>query len=192
MPGDPNVPVTNDRPLRNFSRREYDNMIVAGIFGEDEHLELIGGRIVAMSPEGPVHAGAIDLCAEALRRIFGIDYTIRVQHPLAVDAADEPEPDVAVVRGGPRDHLAEHPHDAVLVVEVAESSLGYDRGEKAALYARAGFPDYWIINLVDRRVEVHRDPTPVGYRSIVSLAGEDEIAPLATPEVRLAVGALLP
>jgi Uma2 family endonuclease len=177
---------------RNFSRRDYENMIGAGIIGEDEHVELIGGRIIAMSPEGPIHAGAIDLCADALRRAFGADHTIRVQHPLAVDAADEPEPDVAVVPGGPRDHLAAHPHAAVLVVEVAESSLAYDRGDKAVLYARAGFLDYWIVNLVERRVEVHRDPMPAGYRSIVSLAAGDEIAPMASPAARIAVGALLP
>jgi Uma2 family endonuclease len=178
--------------LRNFSRRDYDNMIRAGIIGEDEHVELIGGRIVAMSPEGPGHAGAIDLCAEALRQAFGAGYTVRVQHPLAVGAEDEPEPDLAVVRGGPRDHLAEHPHTAVLVVEVAESSLAYDRDDKALLYARAGVPGYWIINLVDRRTEVHRDPTPAGYRSVVSLALGDEIAPIAAPAAPIAVASLLP
>src|SRR5262245_56521016 len=121
MPVEPHPPAPSSRQVRNFSRRDYENMISAGIFGEDEHLELIGGRILAMSPEGPMHAGAIDLCAEALRRIFGPDYTIRVQHALAVDPDDEPEPDLAVVRGSPRDHLTEHPRDAVLVVEVAES-----------------------------------------------------------------------
>jgi Uma2 family endonuclease len=192
MSGEPSNPATAPRPLRNFSRRDYENMIGAGIIGEDEHVELIDGRIVAMSPEGPAHAGAIDLCAEALRRVFGADHTVRVQHPLAVDFNDEPEPDVAVVHGGPRDHLAHHPHEAVLVVEVAESSLEYDRRDKALLYARAGFVDYWIVNLIDRRVEIHRDPSPAGYRSVVSLAAGDEMAPLAAPSRRIAVGALLP
>jgi Uma2 family endonuclease len=187
MPGAPNPPTT-----RNFSRVEYENMIRAGILGEDEHLELVGGRIIAMSPEGPMHAAAIDLCADALRSIFASGYTVRVQHPLAVDSDDEPEPDVAVVRGGPRDHLAEHPHDAVLVAEVAESSLEYDRRDKALLYARAGFSDYWIVDLVNRRVEVHRDPAPSGYRRIVSLSSGDEIAPLAAPEMQIAIATLLP
>jgi Uma2 family endonuclease len=187
MPGAPHPP-----PTRNFSRSEYENMIRAGILGEDEHLELIGGRIVAMSPEGPAHAAAIDLCAEALRRVFPSDHTVRVQHPLAIDDDDEPEPDVAVVRGGPRDHIAEHPHDAVLVVEVAESSLDYDRGDKALLYARAGFHDYWILDLVDRTVEVHRSPSPSGYRDIIVFSAGDEIAPLAAPEARVAVAGLLP
>jgi Uma2 family endonuclease len=177
---------------RNFSRSEYENMLRAGILGEDEHLELIGGRIVVMSPEGPRHAAAIDLCAEALRRVFPSGHTVRVQHPLALDADDEPEPDVAVVPGGPRDHVAEHPHDAVLVVEVAESSLEYDRRDKALLYARAGFSDYWILDIAGRTVEVHRDPSPNGYATIVVFSAGDEIAPLAAPETRVAVAVLLP
>ena len=78
----------------------------------------------------------------------------------------------------------EHPRAAVLVVEVAESSLDYDRRDKALLYARAGFADYWIVNLIDRRIEVHRDPAPTGYRSVVSLAPGDEVAPLAAPAAR--------
>jgi Uma2 family endonuclease len=147
---------------RNFSRQEYEHMIGAGILGENQHVELIGGRIVEMSPEGPHHAGAIDLGAEALRAVFGGGYTVRVQHPLIVDPADEPEPDLAVVRGAPRDHLDEHPRAAALVVEVSESSLEYDRTEKALLYARAGFPEYWIVNLRDRQLEVHRQPSPQG------------------------------
>jgi len=167
-------------------------MIRAGIIGEDERLELIGGRIVTMSPEGAIHAGAIDLCAEALRRVFTTGFTVRVQHPLAIDPDDEPEPDIAVVVGSPRDHLTDHPRQAVLVVEVADSSLEYDRRDKARLYARAGFADYWIVNLIDRRLEVHRAPTIGGYRSVVSLTATDEIAPLAAPSSRIAVAALLP
>lgn len=167
-------------------------MIRAGIIGEDERLELIGGRIVAMSPEGAVHAGTIDLCAEALRRVFATGYTVRVQHPLAIDPDDEPEPDIAVVAGSPRDHLDDHPSQAVLVVEVADSSLEYDRRDKARLYARAGFTDYWIVNLIDRRLEVRRAPSMNGYGSVVSLTAADEIAPLAAPSSRIAVVALLP
>ena len=152
----------------------------------------MAGRIVEMSPEGPLHAGTIDLCAEALRRAFGACYTVRVQHPLAVDPDGEPEPDLAVVKGGPRDHLADHPHEAVLIVEVSESSLDYDRAEKARLYARAGFPEDWIVNLRDRTLEVHRDPTPAGYRDVTSLAAASQISPLASPDQSVLVAALLP
>jgi Uma2 family endonuclease len=166
---------------RNFSRRDYEKMIHAGILREDEHVELVAGRILRMSPEGPLHAGTIDLCAETLRRVFGADHTVRVQHPLAVDPDGEPEPDLAVVRGGPRAHLGDHPHQAVLVVEVAGTSLACDRGEKAHLYARAGFPEYWIVNLGAALVEVHRDPSPNGYRSVASFGRDAIISPLAAP-----------
>ena len=167
-------------------------MIGVGILREDEHVELIGGRIVEMSPEGPAHAGAIDLCADALRAVFGTGYTVRVQHPLIVDPLDEPEPDVAIVPGGPRDHLAEHPRSAALVVEVADSSLEYDRVEKARLYARAGFEEYWIVNLRDRCLEVHRQPLSDGYGQVATLAADATVSPLAAPGGRIAVAALLP
>jgi Uma2 family endonuclease len=168
-------------PLRNFSRVEYDKMIDAGILGEDEHVELVGGAIVEMSPEGPHHAGTIDLCADVLRRVFGAGFTIRVQHPLVIDPDAEPEPDVAVVAGEPRAHLDAHPRSAALVVEVAESSLAYDRRDKALLYAGAGIAEYWIVNLADRLLEVHREPGPGGYGRIVSLAAGEAIVPVGAP-----------
>jgi Uma2 family endonuclease len=191
MPAGHNGPAAG-RPLRNLSTQDYEHMIGAGIVGEDEHVELIGGRIVEMSPEGPGHAGAIDLCAEVLRAAFGAGHRVRVQHPLIVDPLDAPEPDVAVVAGGPRDHLAEHPRTAALVIEVADSSLEYDRGEKAQLYARAGFDDYWIVNLRDRCLEVHRQPSAGGYGSVATVAPDATVTPLALPAARVAVAALLP
>jgi Uma2 family endonuclease len=180
------------RPLRNFTRREYDKMIDAGIVGGNEHVELINGFIVQMSPEGACHSGTIDLCAEAIRRAFGSAYTVRIQHPVIVDPDAEPEPDLAVVQGGPRDHLNQHPSHPVLVVEVADSSLAYDRRDKALLYARAGFPDYWIVNLVDQCVEIFRDPEPAGYRTVVLVTSGSLISPLEFPATQIAVADLLP
>jgi Uma2 family endonuclease len=177
---------------RNFSRREYEKMIDVGILGEDERVELVAGRIVEMSPEGPLHAGTIDLCAETLRRLFGPGYTVRVQHPLAVEPDGEPEPDLAVVQGDPRAHLGDHPHEAVLVVEVALASLAYDRSEKARLYARAGFPEYWIVNLSERCIEIHRTPSPDGYRSVVSYGRDAVISPLTATGGTVAASDLLP
>jgi len=176
---------------RNFSRLEYDKMIDAGAIGEDEHVELVGGAIVEMSPEGPHHAGTIDLCAEILRGAFGPGFTVRVQHPLVIDPDGEPEPDLAVVAGGPRRHLGAHPRSAALVVEVAESSLAYDRREKALLYARAGIAEYWIVNLAERRLEVHREPAPSGYRRVDSLSAAEEIAPLGAPAAAIAIASIL-
>jgi Uma2 family endonuclease len=179
-------------PLRNFTRREYDKLVDAGVIGEDEHVELIDGSIVEMSPEGARHAGTIEVAADVLRRVFGAEHTVRVQHPLIVDPDGEPQPDIAVVHGGPRAHLAEHPHEAALVVEVAETSIAYDRGHKARLYARAGFPDYWIINLADDLVEVYRDPAAEGYRSVAVVARGAAVSPLGTASCSIAVADLLP
>jgi Uma2 family endonuclease len=184
--------VTGTRPQRNFSRLDYDKMIHAGILREDEHVELVGGAIVEMSPEGPHHAGTIDLAAEVLRRAFGAGFTVRVQHPLVIDPDGEPEPDLAVVEGPARAHLGSHPRSAVLVVEVAESSLAYDRRDKALLYARAGIGEYWIINLIDHVVEVHLEPTSLGYGRIASLGPGEVIAPRGAPGGRIEVAGLLP
>jgi Uma2 family endonuclease len=178
--------------LRNFTRVDFDKMIDAGVIGEDERVELVGGAIVQMSPEGPQHAGTIEICAEALRRAFGAGFTVRVQHPLVVDPDDEPQPDLAVVPGSPRAHLAAHPTHAPLVVEVSQTSLAYDRREKALVYARAGMPDYWIVNLTDRVVEVHRLPSAHGYGSVSSFGPDEAIAPLAAPAASLLVASLLP
>jgi Uma2 family endonuclease len=192
MASAPHGSMVGSRPVRNFSRLEYDKMIDAGVLGEDEHVELVGGAIVEMSPEGPHHAGTIDLCADLLRRAFGPGFTVRVQHPLVIDPDGEPEPDLAVVAGGPLQHLVAHPRFAALVVEVAESSLSYDRREKSLLYARAGFPEYWIVNLAERRLEVHREPSPSGYRRVVSLAVADQIAPVGAPAAIVSVASILP
>jgi Uma2 family endonuclease len=106
---------------------------------------------------------------------------------------------VSVVEGSPRDPAGTHPTDALLVVEVADTSLRFDRAEKAAVYARAGIRDYWIVNLRDRVLEVHREPAPMAeqplgrrYRSITRHTGEDAVSPLFAPGVRVAVADLIP
>ena len=119
---------------------------------------------------------------------------MRVQHPLVIDPDAEPEPDIAVVAGEPRAHIGAHPRSAVLVVEVAGSSLAFDRRDKALLYARASIPEYWIVNLADRVVEVHREPGAQGYDKIVRLESHEEITPMGTPTAgaAVAIASLLP
>ena len=143
-----------------------------------------------MSPEKSRHAATVDLVAEALRKAFGAGRTVRVQHPLAIDVDSEPEPDLAVVEGSPRDYADAHPATALLVVEVAGTSLSYDRTTKRALYARAGI-EYWIVNLVDMCIEVHRLPSKGDYRSISSHRPPEEIAPFAQPDATIPVADLL-
>lgn len=172
-------------------------MVAAGVFHPEERLELIEGEILPMTPQGSGHATAVSLVGEVLRKAFGPGFTIRVQMPLALVPDSEPEPDVAVVLGGPRDYKEEHPRTAVLVVEVADATLDYDRGRKTTVYARAGIQEFWILNLPDRCLEIHRDPTPggttqSGYQTTRILASSDSVSLLAKPEAIIAVSELLP
>ena len=118
-----------------------------------------------MTPQSSRHAAAVQLAQKALERVYGDGFAVRVQMPLAIDPDSEPEPDLAVVRGGPRDYRDAHPRDAVLVIEVADTSLAHDRGRKKEVYARCGIPAYWIVNLVDEGVEVYDDLSAGRYRS---------------------------
>lgn len=184
---------------RLWTREEYYKMVEAGVLRPDERVELIGGRIVAMSPQNSPHFTAIRLVEEALRAAFGAGYEVRVQGPLDLSPSSQPEPDVAVVQGQARDYARAHPITALLVVEVSESTLAFDRGEKASLYASAGIPEYWVVNLVDRRVEVYRDPVPVtgqlygyGYRSCTHYFATDTVIPTAILQSTITVADLLP
>ncbi len=177
---------------RRWSREEYDRMVGEGFFGPEERLELVNGEIVQMTPQGSAHAAAVSLVQEALNAAFGTGYTVRVQMPLAVDPSSEPEPDVAIVRGSPRDYKARHPETAVLVVEVADTTLSYDRERKARLYASAGIPEYWVLNLLNRCLEIHRSPAPGSYEDRRLLGPGETVTPLASPQSPVAIDDLLP
>jgi len=170
-----------------------------GIFRPGEHLELLGGHLIVSEPQGTLHAVAVGLVAEALQTCFGPGWAVRVAKPVALDDESEPEPDVVVVPGTQRDYELAHPACPPLLVEVAESSLADERVTKAALYARAGIADYWILNLVDRVLEVCRDPITAAaqssgwrYRDITILHPGASIAPLARPNAVVEIAATLP
>lgn len=153
-------------PVRRFSVEEYHRLILDGYFGEDERVELLEGWIVPKMTRNPAHDVAIDLAQEVLRGLVPEGWRVRGQSAVTMPDS-EPEPDLAVVRGRARDYRDRHPgpDDMALVVEVADSSLGRDRGLKRKIYARAGVPAYWIVNLVDRTVEVYSEPEESGaYR----------------------------
>jgi Uma2 family endonuclease len=183
--------------VRRWTRREYDRMVELGILGENDLVELIDGEIVRMVPQGEPHAIAVRRTHIALQQAFGSERYVQVQLPIAPDKVSEPEPDLAVL---PRSGLEFecHPATALLVVEVALSSLRFDRKRKGGLYARARIPEYWIVNLKLGRLEVYRDPEPdpeadLGwrYRTVRSLTPAEEIVPLGTDQ-RIAVADLLP
>jgi Uma2 family endonuclease len=146
-------------------------MVSAGVFDPDDRIELLDGLLVAQEPQGSRHAVAVALVRASLERAFGAGYHVREEKPLALDALSEPEPDLVVVRGRVRDYRDAHPSVPVLLVEVADASLGRDRVRKGRLYARAGVAEYWILNLVSEVLEVYREPTrssprTARYRSV--------------------------
>ena len=184
---------------RRWTRAEYDRLVEHGLFATGERIELLGGLLVVREPQGGRHAMGVRMVEEALRAAFGSGWDVRGQLPVALDAESEPEPDVSVVPGSFRDYPLEHPARAVLVVEIADSSLALDRGEKAGLYARARVPEYWIANLVDHTLEVHREPArdagaPFGsrYREIVTRRPGETVVALAAPDTVIAVADLVP
>ena len=188
-----------DVVTRRWTRAEYERLIDLGVFRPGERLELLAGVMVVREPQGSGHAMAVQLVQEALLRTFGPGWAVRAQLPIALDDESEPEPDVAVVRGHARDYPDGHPAEPVLVVEVADSTLRLDRRAKLPLYARARVPEYWIVNLVDRVLEVHRAPTgPVEapaeprYGERVVIAHEGVVRPLAAPAAEITVADLLP
>jgi Uma2 family endonuclease len=192
------APAAGVQP-RRWTREEYHRLAELGILGPEERVELIDGEIVVVPPQGSPHYTAIRATEEALRAAFGPGYDVRVQGPLALEERSEPEPDVAVVRGTFRDYEREHPASAVLVVEVADTTARYDRERKGRLYARAGIPEYWLLNLPRRRLEVYREPVPAGdlprgarYATRQVLAEHEVVTPLAAPQARIAVADLLP
>ena len=185
------TPETTDR---TWTREENERAVAQGVFGPDDRVELIEGVIVPKMPQNPPHATALTLTDDALRVAFGRGYLFRSQMPLSVGTLSQPEPDLAIILGSPRDYGAAQPgaDRAVLVVEVSDSSLAYDQTEKALLYARGGIGDYWIVNLVGRVLEVRRGPSDEGYQETLTFTEADSVAPLAAGNTLIAVADLLP
>ena len=188
------VPLTE----RRWRRDEYDRLVELGVL-QGEPVELIGGQLLVAEPQGPYHASAISAVDYALRAVLPPGWMVRLQAPVWLDDESEPEPDLVVVPGQPSDYRNAHPIRPTLAVEVAETSLGFDRERKGSLYARAGILDYWVVNLVDGGLEVYRDPTPDPgapfswrYQSVTRLRPPATVALLGVPSCRVAVAALLP
>ncbi len=165
---------------------------------ENRRMILVEGEILDMPNPNPPHEVGVGETEEALRNAFGSEFWVRVQMALVLGQATDPMPDLAVVPGPRRKHTV-HPTSALLVVEVSESSLYYDKGEKANLYAAGGIADYWVLDLNNRCVHVFRDPVadpdePFGFRyqTQMILATTDSISRLAAPNATIAVANLLP
>jgi Uma2 family endonuclease len=184
--------------LRRWKRVEYERLVDLGAF-EGDPVELIGGQLIVAEPQNSPHATAVGAADDVLRAALPPGFIVRAQMPLALDDESSPEPDVAVVPGRRADYRLAHPTRAALVVEVADSSLAFDRSEKGSLYARARIPEYWIVNLAGRVLEIHRDPTsdPAAphqwhYRSVTTLAPPGVVTPVAWASAPIRVADLMP
>ncbi len=197
-----NVPRRDDfrQPrdgLYRFTIEQYQRLDELGFF-DDRRVELIRGVIFEITINTP-HATASRLASYALRAIFGVGWVISDALPLKTDRRSLIEPDLTVVAGSIRDFTEVHPTTAALVVEISDSTLRKDRILKAHVYAQAGLPEYWIVNLVDRQLEVHRDPGPDSdrkgrfrYGSVTIVPESGRICPLAAPDSVVPVSDLLP
>ena len=162
-------------------------MVEAGLF-RNERVELIEGVIVQMSPQSPPHAGAIQILNTLLNAALNGRAAVRVQSPFATGADGLPEPDIALVE--PRPFWNAHPDRAFLIIEVADSSLRFDRHEKAEIYAQAGVPEYWVVNLAAETVECHTEPTGGDYSRVTTCRRDDVLRPVAFPDVGIRVAAI--
>jgi len=192
-------PIDKTPQKRLWTREEYYKMAEANILAPDERVELIEGEIIQMPPQGPSHGTSVSVSQEALRNALGSGFAVRQQLPLSFGLASEPEPDIAVVRGSFRDYRTAHPSTALLVVEISDTTLAFDRSKKASLYASVGIKEYWLVNLPEQVVEVHRDPRPepnmpfgCGYAKITLHKADDTLSPLAAPDAVIPVADLLP
>jgi len=194
----PRTQIIAEPKPRRWTRKEYYKMGEMGFFDGDR-VELIEGQVFEMSPIYEPHAVGVSLADDILREVFGKGWAIRIQNPLSLGEASDPEPDAAVIKGHNRDFIVKHPTTADLVIEVADSSLLHDRNHKASLYAKAGIMDYWIVNLPERRLEVHRNPVAnaeaefgFDYADKLILKEGESVAPLTKSDVMIDVVDLLP
>ncbi len=178
--------------MHRFTADDIDRMAEAGVLSPEDHVELIDGRVVAMSPIGPRHAQILSVLVHAFAPVM--DRAIfRPQNPLRLSRHDQPEPDFALVRPPHGRYGERHPvaADTLLIVEISQSSLGYDREIKLPLYARAGVQEVWIVDLNHDRIEVHRDPGAEGYGDSDEVGPNESVSPQAFPDLILDVGVLL-
>ncbi len=172
---------------RCLSVEDYYRMADVGILGADERVELVAGEIFVMPPPGSLHAGTVDQLAAALQAATGTRAIVRVQNPIRLGRYSEPQPDLALVRPRRDFYKSAHPvaNDVLLIVEVAHSSLAFDRDVKAALYARHGIPELWLLDLAAAELVRYQVPRAGGYQRLERPLLDQPLALAALPGVRV-------
>lgn len=178
---------------RLFTVEEYHRMAKAGILSEDDRVELIEGEIVEMPPIGSQHASCVNRLNRLFSQCVGERAIVSVQNPIYLSEYSEPQPDLALLRPRTDFYAQAHPQpqDILLVVEVADTSLTYDREVKIPLYAQSGIPEVWLVDLTANCIEAYRKPSPQGYQEIKRFQRDQNLFPQAFPDVGLTVQDIL-
>lgn len=183
--------VSDPRPLI-WTTESFLRAAETGVFDE-KRVELVEGEIIEMTPANSRHANTVGRVADALRIAFGGGHVVRSQLPVSILETSQPEPDVAVVAGDFDDYDDRHPASTLLIVEVADTTIRYDRVRKAKIYSQARLPEYWIVNLNAEQVEVFRQPDGAGaFAEKFIVKRGDRISPIAAPKAVIEVAKLLP
>ena len=181
-------------PTQGLTVEEFCRLADEGAFGPNAQVELVDGEVFEMLPVGPFHSNATRRLANYFARLGGERWLVDMQNPVLLNNRSQPQPDFTLLRPLDVEYDTRHPgpRDIILLVEVSESSLRFDRGRKLVAYAKAGIKEYWIVNLLKRRVEIYREPSPDGsYASVTRKQGDDLIAPAGFPDATMRVADLL-
>jgi Uma2 family endonuclease len=177
----------------SFTVAEYQRMGQVGIFSEDDRVELVCGEIIQMSPIGKLHAACVDFLAQFITLRLRHSAIVRVQNPVQLDDYSEPQPDITVLK--PREDFYRHAHprpeDVLIVIEVSDSTLDFDREVKMPLYAAAGIPEAWLVNIPEERIEVYGDPAGGEYQTARSYARGRRLQSHTLASLRLPVSKVL-
>lgn len=184
----------NSLSIHRFSIDDYHNLGEVGILKEDDRVELIEGRITDMTPIGSKHAACVDRLTNLLVKKLGDNAIVRVQNPIDLtDNDSEPEPDIAILKRQSDFYAEHHPtaSDVLLIIEVADSSMDYDRFIKIPLYAKAGIHEVWLVNLLDNTIETYRSPSSEGYGIMTRLLPAEALSPVLFPDINIKVAEIL-
>ncbi len=189
------VKTPTSTPTRHrFTVAEYYAMADAGIFSKDDRVELLDGDIINMPPIGDWHQASIDFYTNILPQILQGQAIVRVQGPTRLSDESEPQPDVMLLKWREDYYQGGHPspEDVLLLIEVSDTTIEYDRTAKLSAYARAGIPEVWIVSREDRRIESYTEPSEGTYSSVRHIGPADTISPQAFPDITLEVGRFFP
>jgi len=180
--------------IRPIKVAEYHCMAEAGVFHPEERVELITGQLVTMAAKGTAHTATLRRINRLFTRLsFKIEIIVQIQDPIVLDNYSEPEPDLALLRIDPREYIDSHPTaaDTYLVIEIADTSFTYDCETKGKLYAQSNITDYWVVDVVNRKLHVFRQPSNQGYQREVILTEDASVSPLQFPDITITVQEML-